>query len=70
MAKKDYMTQKEAAEFLGMSPQTVYRYCKNNILPFYKVGPRKRFKKEELEQFLKGAHCNAPKTGRDPFNTD
>jgi excisionase family DNA binding protein len=45
----DYYTVAQAAKVLAVSPSTIWRWIKADILPAYRVGPRKiRIKKEDL----------------------
>jgi excisionase family DNA binding protein len=39
----------EAAEYLGISEPTIYRWMREGKLSFYKVGDSTRFKKENLD---------------------
>ena len=65
---KDYLNLKQAGELLGVHPVTVNRYCKDGILTHYQIGSRKRFLKEDIDQFIKGARRNATENSGDPFN--
>jgi excisionase family DNA binding protein len=46
---KDWFTVEEAADYLGVSEPTVFRWMKDGILSFYKVGGATRFRKEGLD---------------------
>ena len=39
----------EAADYIGVSPRTVYHMCENGTLPHVKRGKRLFFRKSELE---------------------
>ncbi len=43
---------KEAADYLGVSQPTIFRWMKDNLLSFYKVGGSTRFTKESLESVI------------------
>ncbi len=45
---------REAAEFLGVNPETLRRWDNDDILPAIIVSPRgdRRYRKEDLERFL------------------
>lgn len=43
---------KEAATYLGVSQPTVFRWMKDGVLSFYKVGGSTRFSKENLEAVI------------------
>ncbi len=44
-----WYTIPEAAEYLGVSEPTIFRWMKNNQLSFYKVGGSTRFTREGLD---------------------
>jgi len=49
----------EAAQYLGISEPTVYRWMREGKLSFYKVGDSTRFKKENLDMVVEkhtGSH--------------
>jgi excisionase family DNA binding protein len=46
-----HLTRKEAAEYLGMSPKTLENHPKH--IPFYKVGGRVLYIKEELDALIR-----------------
>lgn len=47
------MTLLEAAEYLQVSKETMYRLVKKNKIPHFKMGRIIRFSKEELNTFTK-----------------
>ena len=42
----------EAAAYLGVSEPTIYRWMKDGILSFYKIGNATRFSKESLDALI------------------
>jgi len=53
---KDYYTVAEAAEALGVSPSTIWRWIKSRRLPAYRVGPKNiRIEKADLEAAVRPA---------------
>lgn len=46
------LSTKEVAEILNVRPGTVQDYCERREIPFYKLGSKLRFKKEEVERWL------------------
>ena len=50
----DVMTVSEVAEYLRVNPQTVYRKAKAGEMPVLRIGRAIRFRKSELEDWLKG----------------
>ena len=49
----DVMTVSEVAEYLRVNPQTVYRKAKAGELPAVRIGRAIRFRKAELEEWMK-----------------
>lgn len=49
----DLLTVKEAAAFLKLSPDTIYRATKAGTLPHVRIGRSIRLSREALEDFLK-----------------
>lgn len=48
------MTPEEAARYLRVHPQTVYRRLRAGMLPGAKVGDQWRIRKADLDAYLKG----------------
>jgi len=51
-AVKEILTPREAAEYLGIHVQTIYRLLKNGEIPGRKVGGVWRFRKDVLDSWL------------------
>src|SRR5215467_12665603 len=49
---KEVMTLREASEYLGISPDTLYKYLSENRIPAFKLGNRWRFKKDLLDRWM------------------
>ena len=49
---KKWYTIKEAAEYLGVSQPTIFRWMKEGTLSFYKVGGATRFSQEGLDSVI------------------
>ena len=47
-----WYTVKEAAEYLGVSQPTIFRWMKDETLSFYKVGGATRFSREGLDAVI------------------
>lgn len=45
----DWMTTKEAAEYLKVSEATIYRWARDGKLPAYRIGATRRYKREDLD---------------------
>ena len=65
---KDFLNMRQTAELLGVHPVTINRYCKQGKLTYYQVGSRKRFLKDDIQNFIKGAVRHAAIPSKDPFN--
>jgi excisionase family DNA binding protein len=53
LISKVLLNVEEAAEYLGVGPVTVYRWCREGRLPCLKVGRAWRVRREALEDFLR-----------------
>ena len=51
--QSDVMTVSEVAEYLRVNPQTVYRKTKTGQLPAVRIGRAIRFRRVELDEWLK-----------------
>src|SRR5437667_10737318 len=49
---KEVMTLREASQYLGISPDTLYKYLSENKIPAFKLGNRWRFKKDLLNRWM------------------
>jgi excisionase family DNA binding protein len=49
---KEVMTLREASEYLGVSPDTLYKYLNERRIPAFKLGNRWRFKKDLLDRWM------------------
>ncbi|MEN8128469.1 MAG: helix-turn-helix domain-containing protein [Planctomycetota bacterium] len=47
-----WYTTKEAAEYLGVSQPTIFRWMKEGVLSFYKIGGATRFSQEGLDSII------------------
>ena len=48
------MTPREAARYLGLHIITIYRLVKAGSIPGFKIGGQWRFKKDLLDEWIKG----------------
>lgn len=48
------LTAKEAAEYLKVNKETLYRKVRKKIIPAQKIGNLWRFHKDVLEDWIKG----------------
>ena len=49
---KEVMTLREASQYLGISPDTLYKYLDEHKIPAFKLGNRWRFKKDLLDRWI------------------
>ena len=49
---KEVMTLREASQYLGISPDTLYKYLSDDRIPAFKLGNRWRFKKDLLDRWI------------------
>lgn len=56
-SEKEWMTIEELVEYdpEKRGKDTFRRYCKSNLIPFYRQGKRYRFKKSEIDEWLKSS---------------
>ena len=55
---EDWLTLEEAAAYLKVSKPTIYRFCAEGCLPFYKLAGtgQRRFKYADLDALLVPGH--------------
>ena len=56
MEEKELLTVKEVAEWLRLTPRTIYSWVKQGRLKVYHIGKQLRFRREEINSFLRGYH--------------
>ena len=49
---REVMNIRQAAEYLGISADTLYRYASEGFVPAFKLGNRWRFKKSLLDAWM------------------
>jgi len=49
---KNWFTVREAADYLGVSQPTIFRWMKDGLISFYKIGGSTRFSKEGLDALV------------------
>lgn len=49
---REVMNVREASEYLGISPDTLYRYVYEDRIPAFKLGNRWKFKKNILDRWI------------------
>ncbi|MFQ5816430.1 MAG: helix-turn-helix domain-containing protein [Terriglobia bacterium] len=51
-ALREVMNIREASDYLGISPDTLYRYVYQDKIPAFKLGNRWKFKKTVLDRWM------------------
>lgn len=49
---REVMNIRQASEYLGISPDTLYKYVSQGSIPAFKLGNRWRFKKTMLDRWM------------------
>ncbi len=49
---RDVMDMREAADYLGLSADSLYRYASQGTVPAFRFGNRWRFKKDLLDRWM------------------
>jgi excisionase family DNA binding protein len=49
---REVMNIRQASQYLGVSPDTLYKYVGEQRIPAFKLGNRWRFKKSKLDQWM------------------
>lgn len=52
MTEREVMDIHQAAEYLGICPDTLYRYALERQVPAFKMGNRWRFKRSRLDEWI------------------
>ena len=61
---REVMNIRQASQYLGISPDTLYRYLSEGRLPAFKLGNRWRFKKTTLDRWMEMQSENSGGKGR------
>jgi excisionase family DNA binding protein len=46
------MDIRQASDYLGISPDTLYKYASEGFVPAFKLGNRWRFKRSRLDEWM------------------
>jgi excisionase family DNA binding protein len=49
---REVMNIREASQYLGISPDTLYKYVSEETIPAFKLGNRWKFKKSILDNWM------------------
>ena len=64
MSVREVMNIKEASEYLGVSPDTLYKYVYEEKIPAFKLGNRWKFKKSKLDQWMEDKSSTREERGK------
>ncbi len=59
---REVMNIRQASQYLGISPDTLYKYVAEERIPAFKLGNRWRFKKTMLDRWMERQSTGAEKT--------
>jgi excisionase family DNA binding protein len=57
---REVMDIRQAAAYLGISADSLYRYASENFIPAFKLGNRWRFKKSRLDAWMDQQSAGTP----------
>ena len=49
---REVMNIRQASQYLGVSPDTLYKYVNEQKIPAFKLGNRWRFKRSRLDEWM------------------
>jgi excisionase family DNA binding protein len=61
---REVMNIRQASQYLGVSPDTLYKYVNEQKIPAFKLGNRWRFKKTKLDQWMDEKSMEAEPQGK------
>ena len=56
--KKEWLTEKEARDFLGIGRTTLQNYRKDGVLSFSQVGAKIYYRRDDLEKHIQDHYVN------------
>ena len=59
---REVMDIRQAADYLGISVDTVYKHASTGHIPAFKMGNLWKFKKSKLDEWME-RECDKPKLG-------
>lgn len=72
---REVMDIRQASDYLGISPDTLYKYASEGFIPAFKLGNRWRFKRSRLDEWmdqqsgLNTAEANPDQTDKKPVKS-
>jgi excisionase family DNA binding protein len=61
---REVMNIRQASQYLGVSPDTLYKYVNEQKIPAFKLGNRWRFKKSKLDQWMEEKSAEVEADGK------
>jgi len=61
---REVMNIRQASQYLGVSPDTLYKYVNEQKIPAFKLGNRWRFKKSKLDLWMEEKSMEVEPRGR------
>jgi excisionase family DNA binding protein len=49
---REVMDIRQASDYLGISPDTLYKYASEGFVPAFKLGNRWRFKRSRMDEWM------------------
>jgi excisionase family DNA binding protein len=49
---REVMDIRQASDYLGISPDSLYKYASDGFIPAFKLGNRWRFKKSRIDEWM------------------
>ncbi len=65
MNEQRWLSVGEIAEYLGIRPDTVYKWIERKDMPAHKVGRLWKFKAEEIDKWVKTGNASGNSAGRE-----
>jgi excisionase family DNA binding protein len=65
MMEDRWLSVDEIATYLGIKRETVYRWISDRDMPGHKIGRIWKFRKEEVDEWVKSGSANEPKKGKE-----
>ncbi len=63
LESREVMNIRQASQYLGISPDTLYKYVAEEKIPAFKLGNRWRFKKTTLDRWMERQSTGKSRTG-------
>ena len=61
---REVMNIRQASQYLGVSPDTLYKYVSEEKIPAFKLGNRWKFKKTILDAWMERQSMTASRNGK------